>query len=91
MLKQHGVAGSDESPPELINISYQNLFLDIGFIKVIGKASKERLVPIGSSGKVLKGLDGKIKPIRPTLPVRKRFFSTTQDENKQRCERYIFI
>ena len=34
---------------ELINISYQNLFLDIGFIKVIGKASKERLVPIGSS------------------------------------------
>ena len=34
---------------ELINISFQNLFLDIGFIKVIGKASKERLVPIGSS------------------------------------------
>jgi integrase/recombinase XerD len=34
---------------ELINLSYQNLYLDIGFIKVIGKASKERLVPIGSS------------------------------------------
>ena len=34
---------------ELINLSYQNLYLDIGFIKIIGKASKERLVPIGSA------------------------------------------
>jgi integrase/recombinase XerD len=33
---------------ELINLNFQNLFLDIGFIKVIGKGSKERLVPIGS-------------------------------------------
>ena len=32
---------------ELVNLSIQNLFLDIGFIKVIGKGSKERLVPIG--------------------------------------------
>ena len=32
---------------ELINLTFQNLFLDIGFIKVIGKGSKERLVPIG--------------------------------------------
>ena len=34
---------------ELTNITFQNLFLDIGFIKVIGKSSKERLVPIGTS------------------------------------------
>ena len=33
---------------ELINLNFQNLFLDIGFIKVIGKGLKERLVPIGS-------------------------------------------
>ena len=32
---------------ELVNLSIQNLFLDIGFIKVLGKGSKERLVPIG--------------------------------------------
>ena len=32
---------------ELTNLSIQNLFLDIGFIKVLGKGSKERLVPIG--------------------------------------------
>lgn len=36
---------------ELINITIQNLYLDVGFIKVIGKGSKERLVPIGSSAK----------------------------------------
>ena len=32
---------------ELINIKMTNLYLDIGFIKVIGKGNKERLVPIG--------------------------------------------
>ena len=32
---------------ELVNLSIQNLYLDVGFIKVLGKGSKERLVPIG--------------------------------------------
>ena len=32
---------------ELINLKISNLFLDIGFIKVIGKNDKERIVPIG--------------------------------------------
>ncbi len=34
---------------ELIGITLSNLYLDIGFIKVIGKGNKERLVPIGST------------------------------------------
>jgi integrase/recombinase XerD len=32
---------------ELINLRKSNLFLDAGFIRVIGKGNKERLVPIG--------------------------------------------
>lgn len=32
---------------ELINLTLSNLYLDIGFVKVIGKGNKERLVPIG--------------------------------------------
>ena len=32
---------------ELINLTLNSLYLDIGFIRVIGKGSKERLVPIG--------------------------------------------
>ena len=34
---------------ELIQLKVSCLFLDVGFVKVIGKNNKERLVPIGSS------------------------------------------
>lgn len=33
---------------ELIGLLISNLYLDIGFVRVIGKGNKERLVPIGS-------------------------------------------
>jgi integrase/recombinase XerD len=33
---------------ELVNLQISSLFLDVEFIKVIGKGDKERLVPIGS-------------------------------------------
>lgn len=32
---------------ELINLTLSNLYFDIGFLRVIGKGDKERLVPIG--------------------------------------------
>lgn len=32
---------------ELINLKLSNLFLDTGFLRVIGKGNKERLVPVG--------------------------------------------
>ncbi|NND33580.1 MAG: tyrosine recombinase XerD [Saprospiraceae bacterium] len=34
---------------ELVGLKISNLFLDIGFVKVIGKNDKERIVPIGES------------------------------------------
>lgn len=34
---------------ELIQLSLSNLYLDVGFIRVIGKGNKERLVPIGQT------------------------------------------
>jgi integrase/recombinase XerD len=34
---------------EVVNLQLSQLFLDVGFIRVIGKGNKERLVPIGSS------------------------------------------
>lgn len=34
---------------EVVNLRISNLYTDIGFIKVLGKGSKERLVPIGRS------------------------------------------
>lgn len=33
---------------ELVELKLSNLYLDVGFIRVIGKGNKERLVPIGS-------------------------------------------
>jgi integrase/recombinase XerD len=34
---------------ELVNLKISQLYLDVGFVRVIGKGDKERLVPIGSS------------------------------------------
>lgn len=34
---------------ELVNLKLSELYLDVGFIRVVGKGNKERLVPIGSS------------------------------------------
>lgn len=34
---------------ELTELKISNLFLDVGFVKIIGKGNKERLVPIGDS------------------------------------------
>jgi integrase/recombinase XerD len=34
---------------ELVNLKLSQLYLDVGFIRVFGKGSKERLVPIGDS------------------------------------------
>lgn len=34
---------------ELVNLKISHLYLDVGFIRVLGKGDKERLVPVGSS------------------------------------------
>ena len=34
---------------ELVNLYQQNLYIEAGFVRIFGKGSKERLVPLGSS------------------------------------------
>ena len=34
---------------EVVNLKISQLYLDVGFIRVVGKGDKERLIPIGSS------------------------------------------
>lgn len=54
---------------ELTELKLSNLYLEIEFIKVVGKGSKERLVPIGSSA--VKALKIWIENIRVHIPIKK--------------------
>jgi integrase/recombinase XerD len=54
---------------ELTELKLSNLYLDIEFIKVYGKGSKERLVPIG--GSAVKALKIWIEQVRVHNPIKK--------------------
>jgi len=54
---------------ELIELKISNLYFDVGFIKVIGKGNKERLIPIGSSA--IKQIGFYLDNIRTHLVVKK--------------------
>ncbi len=59
---------------ELTNLRLSHLFLDIGFVKVIGKGDKERIVPIGEEA--IKHIRLYMEGVRRVLPrIRK------EDEN----------
>jgi integrase/recombinase XerD len=54
---------------ELVDLRISNIYKDIGFLKVLGKGNKERLVPIGREA--LKYLTIYTKEIRIHVPVKK--------------------
>ena len=54
---------------ELVTLKLSNLHPEIGFVKVIGKGDKERLVPIGSVA--IKHLKIYIDEVRCHIPVQK--------------------
>ena len=54
---------------ELVNLKISTLYLDIGFIKVIGKGDKERLVPIGREA--AKFITMYKDEVRVHLPIKK--------------------
>ncbi|HEY1011019.1 site-specific tyrosine recombinase XerD [Daejeonella sp. JGW-45] len=53
---------------ELTSLKISNLYLDIEFIKVVGKGNKERLVPIGSQA--IKFLKIYLDDIRVHIPIK---------------------
>ena len=56
---------------ELVDLKLNNIYFDVGFLRVIGKGNKERLVPIGRDA--LKYLKIYIEEIRVHTPVQKGF------------------
>jgi integrase/recombinase XerD len=53
---------------ELVNLKLSQLYFDVGFIRVIGKGDKERLVPVGSSA--VKYVNIYLKNIRVHISVK---------------------
>ncbi len=53
---------------ELVHLAVSNLFLDVGFVRVIGKGNKERLVPIGSEA--IKQVKLYKEQVRPHINVK---------------------
>lgn len=56
---------------EAVNLKRSHLYTDIGFVRVIGKGDKERLVPIGSAA--IKHLNIYLKEVRVHTPVQPGF------------------
>lgn len=56
---------------ELVDLKRTNVYFDIGFLRVIGKGNKERLVPIGRDA--MKYLKIYLEEIRVHFPVQKGF------------------
>ncbi|HRO42028.1 MAG TPA: site-specific tyrosine recombinase XerD [Flavipsychrobacter sp.] len=53
---------------ELINLKLSHLYLDIGFVRIIGKGDKERLVPIG--GTAVKQIKLYQEFVRPKIKIK---------------------
>ncbi len=53
---------------ELVNLKLDNIYEDIGFLRVVGKGNKERLVPIGREA--LKYLLIYVREVRVHVPVK---------------------
>lgn len=53
---------------ELVQLRLSNLYLDIGFVRVIGKGNRERLVPIG--GEAIKQINLYRDYVRPHMPIK---------------------
>ncbi len=62
---------------ELISLKISNIHMEIGFLKVIGKGDKERLVPIGSVA--IKHIRIYLTEVRNHIPVQKG------------CEDFVFL
>lgn len=54
---------------ELVSLAISNLYLDVGFVRVVGKGNKERLVPIGDDA--VKHIKLYRENVRVHVPIKK--------------------
>jgi len=53
---------------ELVNLKLGNIYFDVGFLKILGKGNKERLVPIGKAA--LKQIKIYVEEVRCHIPLK---------------------
>ncbi|MDA0194799.1 MAG: site-specific tyrosine recombinase XerD [Bacteroidetes bacterium] len=75
---------------ELINLKLSNIYFDVGFLRILGKGSKERLVPIGKPA--LKYIKLYLEGVRSHLEIVKRHedFAFLNRRGKQLSRVMIF-
>ncbi len=59
---------------ELVQMRKSNLFFDVGYIRVIGKGNKERLVPVGNMA--IKHVELYLKHVRIHYPIQEAYTDT---------------
>ncbi len=78
---------------EVVNLTISGLYLDVGFIRVIGKGDKERLIPIGTDA--IKHIKIYKDNIRVHVPVQKGFedilFLNKRGKNLSRVMIFLII
>lgn len=78
---------------ELLDLKLSNLFLDIGFVKVVGKNDKERIVPIGAAA--IKHLNFYLSERRAQRNVQKDFedivFLNRRGKNLSRITVFVLV
>lgn len=74
---------------ELVELRINNVFFDVGFLRVVGKGNKERLVPIGSDA--LKHLKIYIDQIRCHVPVQVGFENYVFLNRRGKCLTRVMI
>ena len=60
--------GSGLRVSELVSLKRENVYLDVDFLRVLGKGSKERLVPLGSDAKKYLGMY--MNEVRVHIPIK---------------------
>ena len=76
---------------ELITLQLNHIYAEEGFLRVLGKGSKERLVPIGQVA--LKYLNIYIQEVRPHLPIQQEFINHVflNRRGKQLTRQMVFL
>ena len=78
---------------EIVNLKISSLYMDVGFIRVIGKGDKERLVPIGRDAiKYIKIYKNNIRVHQPIQPAFEDFlFLNRRGKNLSRVMIFYII